>query len=162
VKLTKTQLKQMIQEAAPEYVWGVKGPQRAANKYKISVLKKIIMEELSEVYSEKQRRWACAQTGDDFEGDPSLSKKEAEEMCKGPMKEELEEQAGPATDNEQAFSRISEIGQQMLYLQEEAMNILRHLDIDEDYRNTAAAALAGLYNPIKGAFNKIIDIKRTS
>ena len=78
------------------------------------------------------------------------------------MKEELEEQAGPATDNEQAFSRVSEIGQQMLYLQEEAMNILRHLDIDEDYRNTAAAALAGLYNPIKGAFNKIIDIKRTS
>ena len=83
----------MIQEAASEYVWGVKGPQRVANKYKISVLKKIIMEELNEVYSEKQRRWACAQTGDDFEGDPSLNKKEAEEMCKGPMKEELEELA---------------------------------------------------------------------
>ena len=93
MKLTKTQLRQMIQEAASEYVWGVKGPQRVANKYKISVLKMIIMEELNEVYSEKQRRWACAQTGDDFEGDPSLNKKEAEEMCKGPMKEELDASA---------------------------------------------------------------------
>ena len=52
-----------------------------------SQLKQIIKEELNEVYSEKQRRWACAQTGDDFKGERSLSKEEAEEMCKGPMKE---------------------------------------------------------------------------
>ena len=52
-----------------------------------SQLKQIIKEELNEVYSEKQRRWACAQTGDDFKGERSLTKKEAEEMCKGPMKE---------------------------------------------------------------------------
>ena len=77
----------MIREAASEYVWGVKNPGRVANKYKMSVLKKIIKEELNEVYSEKQRRWACAQMGDDFKGERSLSKKEAEEMCKGPMKE---------------------------------------------------------------------------
>ena len=51
-------------------------------------LKQIIKEELNEVYSEKQRRWACAQMGDDFEGERSLTKKEAEEMCKGPMKRE--------------------------------------------------------------------------
>ena len=51
-------------------------------------LKQIIKEELSEVYSEKQRRWACAQTGDNFKGERSLTKKEAEEMCKGPMKKE--------------------------------------------------------------------------
>ena len=44
-------------------------------------LKQIIKEELNEVSSEQQRRWACAQTGDDFEGERSLSKKEAEEMC---------------------------------------------------------------------------------
>ena len=92
MKLTKTQLRQMIQEAASEYVWGVKNPGRVANKYKISVLKKLIKEELNEVYSEKQRRWACAQTGDDFKGERSLTKKEAEEMCKGPMKED---QVGP-------------------------------------------------------------------
>ena len=46
MKLTKTQLRQMIQEAASEYVWGVKSPGRVANKYKISVLKKLIKEEL--------------------------------------------------------------------------------------------------------------------
>ncbi len=86
MKLTKKQLKQMIREAASEYVWGVKSPQRVANKYKISVLRQIIKEELEEVYSEKQRRWACSQMGDDFKGERSLSKEEAEEMCKGPMK----------------------------------------------------------------------------
>ena len=41
-------------------------------------------------YTEKQRRWACAQTGKSrkkFKG-KKMSKKEAEEMCTGPMKEE--------------------------------------------------------------------------
>ena len=40
---------------------------------------------LNEAYSEKQRKWACAQTGDsrkNFKGKPSLTKKEADEMCK--------------------------------------------------------------------------------
>ena len=45
----------------------------------------LMEEELDEVYSEKQRRWACAQTSDDFKGERTLSRKEAEEMCKGPM-----------------------------------------------------------------------------
>ena len=40
-----------------------------------------------EVYSEKQRRWACAQTGDDFKGDKKLTDKEAEEMCTAPIEE---------------------------------------------------------------------------
>jgi hypothetical protein len=53
-------------------------------------LAEIVKEELNEVYSEKQRRWACAQTGDDFKGERSLNKAEAEEMCKGPMKERFE------------------------------------------------------------------------
>jgi hypothetical protein len=42
-------------------------------------------------HSEKQRRWACAQTGKsrkNFKGKPALSKKEAEEMCTDPLKEE--------------------------------------------------------------------------
>ena len=55
-------------------------------------LAEIIKEELNEVYSEKQRRWACAQTGDDFKGERSLSKEEAKEMCKGPMKERFDPQ----------------------------------------------------------------------
>ncbi len=42
-------------------------------------------------YSEKQRRFACAQMGKsrkNFKGKKSLTKKEAEEMCKGPLKKE--------------------------------------------------------------------------
>ena len=42
---------------------------------------------IREVYSEKQRRWACAQTGDDFKGDKKLTDKEAEEMCTAPIEE---------------------------------------------------------------------------
>ena len=42
---------------------------------------------IREVYSEKQRRWACAQTGDDFKGDKKLTDKEAEEMCTSPIEE---------------------------------------------------------------------------
>jgi len=43
-----------------------------------------IMEMIEEVYSEKQRRWACAQTSPGFKGEKSLTKAEAEEMCTGP------------------------------------------------------------------------------
>ena len=42
-------------------------------------------EGLEEAYSEKQRKWACAQMGKSrkkFKGKPSLSSKEATEMCK--------------------------------------------------------------------------------
>ena len=45
-------IKEMIQEAASEYVWGVKNPTRAANQYKIKVLKQVIKEELSAVLDE--------------------------------------------------------------------------------------------------------------
>ena len=63
--------------------WGI-------TKMKItkSQLKRIIKEELQEVYSDKQRRWACAQMGDDFKGERELTKKQAKEMCSGPMLDE--------------------------------------------------------------------------
>jgi hypothetical protein len=54
MKLTKTRLRQMIQEAASEYVWGVKSPGRVANKYKISVLKKLIKEELEVILTNEE------------------------------------------------------------------------------------------------------------
>ena len=44
-----------------------------------------IMEMIEEVYSEKQRRWACAQLSPGFKGKKSLTRAEAEEMCSGPM-----------------------------------------------------------------------------
>ena len=45
-------------------------------------------DELSEVYSDKQRRYMCAMAEPDADRPKSLSKKEAEEMCSGPMKKE--------------------------------------------------------------------------
>ena len=48
---------------------------------------------IKEVYSDKQRRYMCAMKEPDADRPEGLSKKEAEEMCSGPMKkeEQLEE-----------------------------------------------------------------------
>ena len=47
-----------------------------------------INKDLQEVYSKKQRRWACAQKDKSAKSrKKGLSKKEAEEMCTGPMKQ---------------------------------------------------------------------------
>ena len=47
-------VKQIIKEAAAEYVWGVKGPSRVANQYKISVLKLkgLISEEIDKLFEQ--------------------------------------------------------------------------------------------------------------
>ena len=47
MKITKELLEQMIEEAASEYVYGVKNPGRVANQYKIKIIKKVILEELA-------------------------------------------------------------------------------------------------------------------
>ena len=52
---------------------------------------------IREVYSEKQRRWACAQTGDDFKGDKKLTDKEAKEMCTSPIEERERDRARKST-----------------------------------------------------------------
>lgn len=44
-------------------------------------------EEIEEVYSDKQRRFMCAVSKQGADRPKGLSKAEAEEMCKGPMKE---------------------------------------------------------------------------
>ena len=38
MKLTEEKLKELIREAATEYIWGVKGVQRVGNKYKIKTI----------------------------------------------------------------------------------------------------------------------------
>ena len=57
MKLTKSYIKELVLEAASEYVWGVKKPGRVANQYVIkekdmkltkSHIKKAIMEELGQ------------------------------------------------------------------------------------------------------------------
>ena len=45
MKLSKKQLEDIIRETASEYVYGVKNPARVANKYKLTTLKKILLEE---------------------------------------------------------------------------------------------------------------------
>jgi len=47
-------------------------------------IRNAVRESLVEVYSKRQRRWACAQAGKsrkNFKGKPSLTKKQAKEMC---------------------------------------------------------------------------------
>tara|TARA_R110000824_G_scaffold305631_1_gene493434 strand:+ start:815 stop:1246 length:432 start_codon:yes stop_codon:yes gene_type:complete len=51
MKFTKSQLKEIIKEAASEYIWGIKNPSRVANQYRISTLnlKRLIHEEVSKL-----------------------------------------------------------------------------------------------------------------
>tara|TARA_R110002020_G_scaffold200272_3_gene402406 strand:- start:177 stop:482 length:306 start_codon:yes stop_codon:yes gene_type:complete len=80
---------------------------------------KIQQELYQEVYSEKQRRWACAQISKPASQRPEgLSKEEAEEMCKGPMKKETSASAAGsvAGSSSKPLSRED--------LAEEIMNIL--------------------------------------
>lgn len=67
---------------------------------------------MSEVYSDKQRRFMCAKSKQGADRPKGLSKKEAEEMCKGPMKEE--NKAGTESSKESSlhdwFKRKGEKG----------------------------------------------------
>tara|TARA_R100000008_G_scaffold60486_1_gene38009 strand:+ start:74 stop:535 length:462 start_codon:yes stop_codon:yes gene_type:complete len=51
MKITKSQLKQIIKEAAAEYVWGIKSPGRVANQYGLSTvgLSQVICEEIEKL-----------------------------------------------------------------------------------------------------------------
>ena len=51
----------------------------------------LVEELMNEVSSEKQRKWACSQAGDNYKEKRSLTKKQAKEMCKSETEEELEE-----------------------------------------------------------------------
>ena len=68
-------------------------------QYNLGIFRGLVQKLIAEVYTDKQRKWACAQTGDarnSFKGTPSLSAEEAEEMCTAtttPDGEDLEEMA---------------------------------------------------------------------
>jgi hypothetical protein len=51
----------------------------------------LVEEMMNEVSSEKQRKWACAQTGGNFKGKRSLTKKQAKEMCTSELDEGLKD-----------------------------------------------------------------------
>ena len=60
MKLTRLKLKELIEEAASEYVWGVKSPGRVANQYGLRTfrttkceLKTIIKEEIIKLYEQR-------------------------------------------------------------------------------------------------------------
>jgi len=74
----------------------VKEKLQEGTQHFLGIFRGLADEVLEEVYSDKQRRWACAQAGKSrkkFKGKPSLTKAEAEEMCKSEKldEEELEE-----------------------------------------------------------------------
>ena len=53
-------------------------------KITISQIREIVYECIAEAASEKQRKWACAQSGSarkNYKGKPSLTKKQAAEFC---------------------------------------------------------------------------------
>ena len=52
---------------------------------------------IKEVESEKQRKWACAQLGDDFKGEKKLTQKQAKEMCSSKV-EEISAMSGGAVE----------------------------------------------------------------
>ena len=56
MKLTKSKLRKLIEEAAADYVWGVKGPGRVANQYSVSTLslKGLIHEEVSKLFEQPE------------------------------------------------------------------------------------------------------------
>ena len=84
---------------------------------------------INEVSSEKQRKWACAQMGSsrkNFKGKPSLSSKEAKEMCKSEVEEDLEEMSSMAGGNVQGHSGFED---------DEIQGLIREDDIVEEVVN---------------------------
>ena len=64
---------------------------------------------IKEVYSQKQRRFMCAVSKQGADRPKGLSKAEAEEMCKGPMKEEeLEELYSTAGSHGHIHPKVSD------------------------------------------------------
>ena len=61
---------------------------------------------VNEVYSEKQRRWACAQMGDNFEGKRSLTKSQAKEMCTSKIQEQEEIDNAELEEIKQVISNL--------------------------------------------------------
>jgi len=58
---------------------------------------------IEEVYSDKQRRFMCAKSKQGADRPKGLSKKEAEEMCKGPKLDEKRKRAGTESSKENSL-----------------------------------------------------------
>ena len=77
-----------------------------------SLVESAFDQKLNEVYSQKQKNWACAQLGDDFKGEKELTKKQAKEMCSAEIQEQqqLEESLQKLKN---AVAGISKVGSMM-------------------------------------------------
>ena len=77
-----------------------------------SLVESAFDQKLNEVYSQKQKNWACAQLGDDFKGEKKLTKKQAKEMCSAEIQEQqqLEESLQKLKN---AVAGISKVGSMM-------------------------------------------------
>ena len=145
MKLTKTQLRQMIQEAASEYVWGVKSPGRVANKYKISVLKKLIKEELEVTLTNEE---AGEMFGEDVEA--QLNEMEAERVDEAETRSDVArvgKKLGQVSGMEGILASIdnrAEFEQLLMqFIQMVAKEKLRPEDVKAGVRRVAAQILKG-------------------
>ena len=145
MKLTKTQLRQMIQEAASEYVWGVKSPGRVANKYKISVLKKLIKEELEVTLTNEE---AGEMFGEDVEA--QLNEMEAERVDEAETRSDVArvgKKLGQVSGMEGILASIdnrAEFEQLLMqFIQMVAKEKLRPEDVKVGVRRVAAQILKG-------------------
>jgi len=145
VKLTKTQLRQMIQEAASEYVWGVKSPGRVANKYKISVLKKLIKEELEVILTNEE---AGEMFGEEVEA--QLNEMEAERVDEAETRSDVArvgKKLGQVSGMEGILASIdnrAEFEQLLMqFIQMVAKEKLRPEDVKVGVRRVAAQILKG-------------------
>ena len=145
MKLTKTQLRQMIQEAASEYVWGVKSPGRVANKYKISVLKKLIKEELEVILTNEE---AGEMFGEEVEA--QLNEMEAERVDEAETRSDVArvgKKLGQVSGMEGILASIdnrAEFEQLLMqFIQMVAKEKLRPEDVKVGVRRVAAQILKG-------------------
>jgi len=135
----------MIQEAASEYVWGVKSPGRVANKYKISVLKKLIKEELEVILTNEE---AGEMFGEEVEA--QLNEMEAERVDEAETRSDVArvgKKLGQVSGMEGILASIdnrAEFEQLLMqFIQMVAKEKLRPEDVKVGVRRVAAQILKG-------------------
>jgi hydroxypyruvate isomerase len=135
----------MIQEAASEYVWGVKSPGRVANKYKISVLKKLIKEELEVILTNEE---AGELFGEEVEA--QLNEMEAERVDEAETRSDVArvgKKLGQVSGMEGILASIdnrAEFEQLLMqFIQMVAKEKLRPEDVKVGVRRVAAQILKG-------------------
>ena len=114
-------------------------------------IRRLVEEVMNEVESEKQRRWACAQVGDDFKGEKKLNKDQAEEMCTAEVEEGLgdffrgEAAAEKAMDQAWLLKLASERDKYLKLSTADRSDVAQLLAVTPERLNQLAAATGKMY-----------------